>query len=455
MFPPMLGGDDPVALLRRLIRFDTTNPPGAERACVEHIAELLSEAGIETRTLARDPERPNLIARLPGTGEAPPLLLHGHVDVVPTDGQAWRHPPFEAAVKDGCVWGRGALDMKGGVAMIVWATLRLHAEGPRLPGDLVLAILSDEEAGSEHGAKFLVAEHPEVMDGVRYAIGEGGGHPFDLDGARFYAIKVAEKQYCRVRASTSGPGGHGSLPVRGGAMARLGEVLRRLEGRRLPVHLTPAARAMLEALGRHVPIANELLDTGRADEILDSLGPDGALFDALLHHTVNPTIVAGGGMLNVVPSEVSLDLDGRVLPGFEPEDLRRELAEVIGDLADIEIVACEPAQHEAPDLGLLGPLGAALRAADPDAVPIPTLDAGVTDARVFAELGIQTYGFLPTPLPPGFDRQALVHGADERIPVESLVRGAKTLYDALPHIMRAQRSAVDRPPSGRSPSRGG
>lgn len=448
----MLGGEDPVAILRRLIRFDTTNPPGAERACVEHVADLLARAGVETRLLALDPERPNLVARLPGAGEAPPLLLHGHVDVVPTAGQRWRHPPFGGVVEEGCVWGRGALDMKGGVAMMVWATLRLHAEGRPLPGDLVLAVVSDEEAGSEHGAKFLVEQHPDVLEGVHYAIGEGGGHPFDLAGVRFYAIKVAEKQYCRVRATISGPGGHGAMPVRGAAMARLGEVLRRLEHRRLPVHRTPAACAMLEALGRHVPVANELLESDRVDEILDSLGAEGALFDALLHHTVNPTIVAGGGMLNVVPSEVTLDLDGRVLPGFDPEDLRRELCEEIGDLAEVEMVACEPAQHDPPDLGLLDALEAALRAADPDAVAIPTLDAGVTDARIFAQLGIQTYGFLPTPLPPGFDRQGQVHGADERIPVESLRLGAKTLYRALPDLMRAEPAAVDRGSPGPLPS---
>ncbi len=433
----MPGGDDPVALLRRLIRFDTTNPPGAERECVEHLDNLLTEAGVETRVLARDPERPNLIARVPGAGGAPPLLLHGHVDVVPTDGQQWRHPPFEAVLDDGCVWGRGALDMKGGVAMMVCAALRAHGAERSLPGDLVLAIVADEEAGSELGAKFLVAEHPDVLDGVHYAIGEGGGYPFDLAGIRFYAIKVAEKRYCRVRASISGPGGHGSLPLRGGAMARLGEVLRRLERERLPVHVTSPAQAMLEAIGRHAPVANELLDADRTDEILDSLGTDATLFDALLHNTVNPTIVTGGGMLNVVPSEVSLDLDGRVLPGFEPEDLRRELSDLIGDLADVELVACEPAQHERPDLGLLEPLAAALRRADPNAVPVPTLDAGVTDARVFAQLGIQTYGFLPTPLPSGFDRQAQIHGADERIPVESLRLGAQTLYGALPGLMEA------------------
>src|ERR671917_1957852 len=190
----------PAELLQRLIRFNTTNPPGNERECVEWIDELLREGGFETQILAKDPERPNLLARLKGRDQAPALLLYGHVDVVPVEGQSWRHPPFEGKNVDGLVWGRGALDMKGGVAMMLAAFLRAKAEGLAPPGDVLLLVLSDEESGGDYGAKYLVEEHARLFDGVRYALGEFGGFSLYVGRRRFYPIQVAEKQLCFLRA---------------------------------------------------------------------------------------------------------------------------------------------------------------------------------------------------------------------------------------------------------------
>lgn len=226
--------EHPSELLQALIRFDTSNPPGNEAACIGFIETLLSEAGLETRVMARRADRPNLIARLRGGGRASPILLHGHVDVVPTVGQEWRYPPFAGTIADGFVWGRGALDMKGGVAMLLAALLRFQAEGLSPPGDVILAVLSDEEAGGDFGARFLVEKHPEQFAGVRHAIGEFGGFRLDVAGRRLYPIQVAEKEICSMRATLRGPGGHGALPMRGGAMARLAGLLRRLDNRRLP-----------------------------------------------------------------------------------------------------------------------------------------------------------------------------------------------------------------------------
>ncbi|MCA9993797.1 MAG: M20/M25/M40 family metallo-hydrolase, partial [Anaerolineales bacterium] len=191
----------PAALLQQLIRFDTTNPPGNEAACVGYIDGLLRQAGIETTLLALDPNRPNLIARLPGRGEAPPLLLQGHVDVVTTAGQVWQQPPFAANLVDGYIWGRGAVDMKGGVAMMVSAFLRAAAENLDTAGDLILAIVSDEESGGIYGAKFLAQQHPEQFAGVQYAIGEFGGFTMYVGGQRFYPIMVTEKQICSLKAT--------------------------------------------------------------------------------------------------------------------------------------------------------------------------------------------------------------------------------------------------------------
>src|SRR5215216_2296865 len=311
----------PVELLQRLIRFDTTNPPGNERECVEWIDEVLRDGGYETKILARDPERPNLLARLQGSGEAPSLLLQGHIDVVAGEGEDWQHPPFEGKNVEGYVWGRGALDMKGGVAMMLAAFLRAAAATAPPPGDVLLCLLSDEEAGGDQGARFLVEQHAELFDGVRFAIGEFGGFSMELAGRRFYPMMVAEKQLCSVRARLRGPAGHGSLPVRDGAMGRLGRLLTALDRRRLPVHVTPVVRSMVEAIAAEVPAVaavplRMLLRPRVADHVLDGLGERGKLFDPLLHNTASPTIVRGGESANVIPGEVSVELDCRLLPGF-------------------------------------------------------------------------------------------------------------------------------------------
>src|SRR5918998_6630339 len=222
----------PAELLQRLIRFDTTNPPGNERPCIEWIAELVRAVGVEPQIVAKDPARPSLIARLPGAGTAPPFLMQGHIDVVPAAGD-WEHPPFSGDVADGYVWGRGALDMKGGLAMMIAAFLRAAVADTSPPGDVVLCVLSDEEARGDLGARFLVEEHPALFDGVRFAIGEFGGFTLEIAGCRFYPMMVAEKQLCLVRATFHGPAGHGSLPVRGGAMGALGRFLDALDRRRL------------------------------------------------------------------------------------------------------------------------------------------------------------------------------------------------------------------------------
>src|SRR4051812_6927948 len=239
---------DALGLLRRLVRFETVNPPGAERECVAWVEGLLGDAGIETRIVAKDSERPNLIARLPGRGKSPPLLLQGHVDVVPVDGQEWTRPPFAAEEDDGCVWGRGTLDMKGGVAMMMAALLRAKQEEMEPPGDVLLCVLSDEEAGGECGARFLVSDHPELFDGVKYALGEFGGFTRHIGGRRFAPISVGEKQICWLNGRGTGPGGHASLPTQGGTIGKLGQVLERLDRGRLPTHIPPIARRFVETL---------------------------------------------------------------------------------------------------------------------------------------------------------------------------------------------------------------
>jgi acetylornithine deacetylase/succinyl-diaminopimelate desuccinylase-like protein len=362
-------------------------------------------------------------------------LLYGHVDVVTTLGQAWTHPPFEAKIVDGCIWGRGALDMKGGVAMMLAAFLRAKAEGLSPSGDIVLAILSDEEGGSDYGAKYLVENHPEQFKGIRYALGEFGGSRLYLGRKKLYPIMVSEKQICWMQAHVRGPGGHGSFPMRGGAMAKLGRLLQQLDQRRLPVHITPAARRMIEGMASALSfpqslILRQILNRRLTDLIIKLLGTNGKGLEPMLRNTVNATIVHGGEKINVIPSEIALELDGRLLPGYSPDDIVAELHRIVGDEIEFEVVRHDPGPAE-PDMGLFDTLAGILREADPGAVPIPMFMPGVTDGRFFSILGIQTYGFTPMNLPPGLDLLQKAHAADERIPIDTLDFGASAIYRAL------------------------
>jgi acetylornithine deacetylase/succinyl-diaminopimelate desuccinylase-like protein len=425
----------PAELLRNLIRFDTTNPPGNERACISYIEGLVSAAGIESVIRARDPERPNLIARIPGRGAAAPLLLQGHVDVVSTAGQRWSHPPFDAVEADGCIWGRGAIDMKGGVAMMLAAFLRARADGLQPAGDVIFCALADEEGMSGFGAEWLVREHADLFEGVRFAIGEFGGFTSHLSGRRLYPIQVAEKQVCTVKLVTHGTPGHGSMPVRGGAMARMAHALARLDSGRLPVHVTPVVREMIEAMAAALPRAQGaamrmLLRPRMTNQVLDRIGDRARMLDPLLHNTVSPTVVHCDDKFNVIPAQVTALLDGRLLPGFSPDDLLAELRALIGADVYLEVLRFDPGPPER-DMGLFPTLAGIVERADPGSIATPLLMPGVSDARFFARLGIQTYGFLPMKLPAGFDFWSGVHGADERIPADAVDFGANAVHEAL------------------------
>lgn len=431
----MADTSSPVELLQALIRLDTSNPPGNERACLEYVAGLLAEAGVEHRFVASDPERPNLVARVPGRGDAPPLLLYGHVDVVPADPLDWAHPPFGGDVIDGEVWGRGALDMKGGVAIMLAALLAAARWQTPPAGDLVLMLTSDEEAGSLPGMKFLVEEHPELFAGVRFGISEFGGFTQWHGSHRFTPIQVAEKQRCLIRATIRGKGGHAASVVRGTASGKAGRLLQALATRRLPVHVTPVARQMIEAMAGALPLHERaglraLLVPALTDRLLDLIGEGGAPLDPLLHNTATPTVLAGGQVTNVIPTEITIDLDGRVLPGSSPRALVAELEALAPGLAEYEIVREEPPAAAQPDMALFPLLEQVNRGKDPGATPIPMLLSGYTDARYVSQLGIQTYGYLPMKLPRHITT-TLVHAADERVTVEGLEFGVDCLAEVL------------------------
>jgi len=430
---------DACEILKNLIRFNTSNPPGNERECIVYLKGMMEKAGIESRLYAREENRPNMICRMPGRGDAPPLLLYGHADVVPAKNDEWRYGPFDAREAEGYIWGRGALDMKGGLAMMTAALLLIKKQGIRPAGDIIFAALSDEEAGGDMGARFLVENHPDLFDGVRYAIGEFGGFSIYAQNRTFYPVQVAEKQACWLKVKITGPGGHGAMPMRGGAMARLGIILSRLDKHRLPVHITPVARNMIETFAAALSfpagiLLKQLLNPRLTDAVLSLLGPRGRLFEPVLRNTVNATMVSGGSKINVIPSDIVLHLDGRLVPDIAPETFISELRPHLGFGTEIEILRYDPGPanpHGRPDMGLMGLISTVLKKADPEAIPFPMILPGVTDARFFSRLGIQTYGFMPMKLPRDFDFFSTIHAANERVPASAIESGCRVLVDLL------------------------
>lgn len=433
----------PEELLQQLIRFNTANPPGNEKECVNYIQKLLEAAGIKSQIYARDPKRPNLVARIEGRSvDIPPLMLYGHVDVVPADENGWAHPPFSGDIAEDCVWGRGALDMKGAVAMMVSAFMRARIEKTELPGDVILCILSDEEVLGEYGARFMTENHKELFKGVKYALGEFGGFTLYIKGKKFYLIEIAQRQRCGLKAIVHGEGGHGGgSVVQGEAMARLARVLKRLDENLLPVHVTPAAEKMFNAIADHLPsmpgkILRGLTKPGWTDFVFKRLLKEkGKVFLPMFRNTVNATIVKASDKLNVIPAEAEIHLDVRLLPGFGPDDVVKELRPILGRDVELELMFFEENPQEL-NLGLFDMLAGILKKADPEGIPVPLLLPGSSDARFFSRLGIQTYGFVPMQLPEGLNFNRLIHAVNERIPVDTLPFGTDAFHEAMQNYGR-------------------
>ncbi|MFA5079344.1 MAG: M20/M25/M40 family metallo-hydrolase [Dehalococcoidia bacterium] len=430
------GYTQPSEILKYLIRHNTVNPPGNEAACINYIKGLLDWAGVQNTIVAGESSRPNLIARIPGSGSAPPLLMYGHIDVVTTANQKWRLNPFSGEELDGYIWGRGALDMKGGIAMMLAVLVRAKSDGLVPAGDVLLAVLSDEESRSTWGAEYLVTSQAQLFQGVKYAIGEFGGYTSHILRHRFYPIMVAEKQGCGLIANIYGKGGHGAWPERGGIMARVSRFLHSLE-HRLPVHITPIAKEQVRCTAEGLPSPlkqtfMQMLIPALTNSVLDTFGRQVRMFDPILHNTVSATSIRGGESSNQIPCQISLGLDCRLLPGFTPDDIINELKGLAGTDVEYELSYYGGGMPQ-PDMGLYNTLADILSQADPGGTPTPMLFPAVTDARLFARLGIQTYGFTPLKLPPDINFEHLFHAADERVPVEALAFGTDAIYQLLQH----------------------
>jgi acetylornithine deacetylase/succinyl-diaminopimelate desuccinylase-like protein len=427
---------DAQEMLTALLRMDTTNPPGNERPAVDYLAGKLRDVGIEPTILEAAPGRANLVARVRGSGAAEPLLLAAHLDVVEADPSRWRQPPFSAAEADGCLWGRGAVDMKHMAAMSAAFLRKLAREGTRLSRDIIFAAVADEEAGCDHGSRFLVEQHPELVR-AEYALGEVGGFTMHLAGTAFYPVQVAEKGICWVRAKWNGEPGHGSMPRRDSAVIRLGEAIAALGRARFPVHPTRAVKDFLDAIAARQPAAArplvKLLARPELMARVVRLVPDLSIarsMGALLTNTASPTVVRAGNKVNVIPGTAELQIDGRLLPGQTSDDFLRELRAVLGEDVELEVVKSAPATVTEP---IESPLFDAIRrqivAREPDAVVVPYMIPGFTDGAYFSKLGAKWYGFSPMKIEKGSGIRFadMFHGNDERIPIAGLHWGAEVL----------------------------
>ncbi|MFD5775749.1 M20/M25/M40 family metallo-hydrolase [Streptomyces fungicidicus] len=423
------GEDEVVDLCRELIRIDTSNygdhsGPG-ERKAAEYVAEKLAEVGLEPKIFESHPGRASTVVRIEGEDPSrPALLIHGHTDVVPANADDWTHHPFSGEIADGCVWGRGAVDMKDMDAMTLAVVRDRMRSGRKPPRDIVLAFLADEEAGGTYGAKHLVREHPGLFEGVSEAIGEVGGFSFTVnEKLRLYLVETAEKGMHWMRLTVDGTAGHGSMTNDDNAITELCEAVARLGRHKWPVRVTKTVRAFLDELSD--ALGTEL-DPENMDETLAKLGGIARMIGTTLRNSAAPTQLGAGYKVNVIPGQATAHVDGRFLPGYEEEFLA-DLDRILGPRVRREDVHSDKALETDFDGRLVDAMQTALSAEDPIARAVPYMLSGGTDAKSFDDLGIRCFGFAPLKLPPELDFAGMFHGVDERVPVDGLKFGVRVL----------------------------
>ncbi|MGW2334074.1 M20/M25/M40 family metallo-hydrolase [Streptomyces sp. NPDC001685] len=420
--------EEVVTFTSDLIRIDTTNRGGGdcqERPAAEYAAARLAEAGLETTLLERTPGRTNVVARLAGTDpSADALLVHGHLDVVPADASEWSVHPFSGEVRDGVVWGRGAVDMKNMDAMILSVVRAWARQGVRPRRDIVIAFTADEEASAEDGSGFLADRHAALFEGCTEGISESGAFTFhDGSGRQIYPISAGERGTGWLRLTAHGRAGHGSRVNRENAVTRLAAAITRIGDHEWPVRLTPTVRGALTELAELYGLDTSLDDV---DGLLEKLGPAAKLVEATVRNSANPTMLEAGYKVNVIPGQAVAFVDGRFLPGHEDE-FRATLDELTGPDVDWEFHHREVALQSPLDSPTYALMRACVEEFAPEGRTVPYCMAGGTDAKQFFRLGITGYGFSPLKLPEGFDYSAMFHGVDERVPVEALHFGVRVL----------------------------
>ena len=430
--------DEVTRHLVELIRIDTSNPPGNEGSALEYIADVLSEAGIDSRVLEMANGRPNLVARVKGSGAEKPLLLFGHIDVVPAGRAGWTYEPFSGTVADGFVWGRGAVDMKHIVAAMLTAVVRARRVGLALQRDLIFAVTSDEESAGESGAAWLFREHPELVS-CAVAVTESAP-TFRYRDTDYFLIEVGQKGWLTVDLVRRSAAGHSSLPSPDNCLFNAGAVLNALSRERFPHHATNSAQLFIRSLAetQPEPERSNLLSLLRPQcfrEALDALTCDARTkthLEAVLHSHATPTMISGGESTWAIPNRVDIRLAGRVLPGQALEEWLEELEGVIGPLGDHSLSDFDPGVEMPSDSQLFSVLAEIVRHHNPDARILPALSTAGGDARHPLLAGAECLGFFPIAPEPGVpDLMELAHGRDERISIENLVRCVRYAWDVI------------------------
>lgn len=425
--------DEAVKHLQELIRIKTVNPPGNETLAAEYVADVLNQEGIEVKVIESAPGRGNVIARLRGKGDGGPLLLLSHLDVVPVEEAKWERDPFGGELVDGYIWGRGAVDTKNLTVMEMMCLIQAKREGLSLKRDIILAATADEEMGGIMGVKWLLDNHPELL-ACEYAINEGGGYGIEFAGHRYYVCDTAEKSPCWIKVRTKGKAGHASRPVDDNAVLKLVEALARLGKARLPMHRTATVERFIKTLARDQKFPNSLLLPLILNPLFEPLilkrlpKNIAPIFKALLHNTATPTVLRAGQKTNVIPSEAEAEVDCRVLPGQTKETLLAEIRPYLGPDVEIEVLM-EPEPFETHyETELFRIFQEVIAEEDPQAKVIPFMLPATTDSRFLAKRGVKVYGFSPMKYDPKCNFLELAHSHNERVSVDSLIFGVRSLY---------------------------
>jgi acetylornithine deacetylase/succinyl-diaminopimelate desuccinylase-like protein len=417
--------DEVAGLLGELIRINTANPTHPERPAAEWVAAKLDEVGVASQIIEAAPGRASTVARIEGSDPSrAPLLIHGHLDVVPAEASEWSVDPFGGEIRDGYLWGRGAVDMKDMDAMTLALVREWARTGRKPPRDVVLAFVSDEEAGGRLGAHYLVDNHPDLFADCTEAISEVGGFSVSLnESTRLYLIQTAEKGINWLRLRATGRPGHGSMVHEDNAVTQLAAAVSRVGTHEFPVVITDTVRAMVEAIAS---VTGMELNPDSPEDWLPKLGGMARMIGAVVRNTANPTMLQAGYKTNVIPSSAEATIDARFLPG-QQDELLAQIDDLIGAGVEREFIVQDIAVETSFDGALVEAMSAALRAEDPGGHPVPYLMSGGTDAKSFSTLGMRCFGFSPLLLPADLDFAALFHGIDERVPVEGLKFGVRVL----------------------------
>ena len=424
--------DEAIRICQDLIRIPSVNfgeGRGDEEAVAKYIVASLAEVGIDAKIYESAPKRCNVIARIKGRNpDKPGLVVHGHIDVVPANAADWSVDPFAGEIKDGCIWGRGAVDMKNVDAMIL-AIVRDWSQRGYVPErDIVLAFFADEEAGMTFGSRWMTANHPEVFDGCTEAISEVGGFSVTVaDGKRLYFIEAAQKGIHWMKLTAQGRAGHGSMMNDENALTALTEAVAKIGRYEWPQRYTKTVKDLFKEVAR---VTGKVYDEKDLRPLLTEIGSTARMIGATLQNTANPTMLEAGYKANVIPGTASAVIDGRFLPGYEAE-LNETVRSIVGPDILIETVSHDIALEVDFDAPLVDAMKAAILAHDPEGIPVPYLMSGGTDNKALSEIGIVGYGFSPLRLPADLDFMSLFHGVDERVPIEGLRFGVKVLSDFL------------------------